>query len=150
MFALVSIIWRQNKAPAASKRNYNKQLHQDLHGLQVLCSSTEKEIPYERGKNLDLKQHNSLLQGESLKVSQWACPFLRCLIWARDKRLKIPQSDHSLESPKWVESVRHLVGPSFNFSLCQVEKSQLSDLLPHGGVCCQPINVKSFCFFLSF
>ncbi|XP_020936916.1 coiled-coil domain-containing protein 30-like [Sus scrofa] len=68
MFALVSIIWRQNKAPAASKRNYNKQLHQDLHGLQVLCSSTEKEIPYERGKNLDLKQHNSLLQGESLKI----------------------------------------------------------------------------------
>uniref|UniRef100_A0A8D1CT32 Coiled-coil domain containing 30 n=1 Tax=Sus scrofa TaxID=9823 RepID=A0A8D1CT32_PIG len=46
-----------------------QQLRQDLHRLQVLCSSAEKELRYERGKNLDLKQHNSLLQGESLKIS---------------------------------------------------------------------------------
>uniref|UniRef100_A0A4X1W8A4 Coiled-coil domain containing 30 n=1 Tax=Sus scrofa TaxID=9823 RepID=A0A4X1W8A4_PIG len=45
-----------------------QQLRQDLHRLQVLCSSAEKELRYERGKNLDLKQHNSLLQGESLKI----------------------------------------------------------------------------------
>ncbi|XP_055259729.1 coiled-coil domain-containing protein 30 isoform X3 [Moschus berezovskii] len=45
-----------------------KQLHQNLHRLQTLCSSAEKELRYERGKNSDLKQHNSLLQEESIKV----------------------------------------------------------------------------------
>ncbi|XP_058159758.1 coiled-coil domain-containing protein 30 isoform X1 [Dasypus novemcinctus] len=45
-----------------------QQLRQNLHRLQTLCSSAEKELRYERGKNLDLKQHNSLLQEESLKI----------------------------------------------------------------------------------
>ncbi|XDB48263.1 hypothetical protein AB1E18_001846 [Capra hircus] len=45
-----------------------QQLHQNLHRLQTLCSSAEKELRYERGKNLDLKQHNSLLQEESIKI----------------------------------------------------------------------------------
>ncbi|KAG8507668.1 LOW QUALITY PROTEIN: Coiled-coil domain-containing protein 30 [Galemys pyrenaicus] len=44
------------------------QLRQNLHRLQVLCSSAEKELRYERGKNLDLKQHNSLLQDENIKI----------------------------------------------------------------------------------
>ncbi|KAM4872861.1 coiled-coil domain-containing protein 30 [Thomomys bottae] len=44
------------------------QLRQNLHRLQILCSSAEKELRYERGKNLDLKQHNSLLQEESIKL----------------------------------------------------------------------------------
>uniref|UniRef100_A0A8C7B9Q8 Coiled-coil domain-containing protein 30 n=1 Tax=Neovison vison TaxID=452646 RepID=A0A8C7B9Q8_NEOVI len=44
------------------------QLRQNLHRLQILCNSAEKELRYERGKNLDLKQHNSLLQEESLKI----------------------------------------------------------------------------------
>ncbi|XP_003799058.1 coiled-coil domain-containing protein 30 isoform X2 [Otolemur garnettii] len=45
-----------------------KQLRQNLNRLQVLCNSAEKELRYERGKNLDLKQHNSLLQEENIKV----------------------------------------------------------------------------------
>ncbi|XP_019284753.2 coiled-coil domain-containing protein 30 isoform X2 [Panthera pardus] len=45
-----------------------QQLRQNLHRLQILCSSAEKELRYERGKNLDLKQHNSLLQEESIKI----------------------------------------------------------------------------------
>ncbi|XP_032158057.1 LOW QUALITY PROTEIN: coiled-coil domain-containing protein 30 [Mustela erminea] len=44
------------------------QLRQNLHRLQILCNSAENELRYERGKNLDLKQHNSLLQEESLKI----------------------------------------------------------------------------------
>ncbi|XP_054547784.1 coiled-coil domain-containing protein 30 isoform X4 [Talpa occidentalis] len=44
------------------------QLRQNLHRLQILCSSAEKELRYERGKNLDLKQHNSLLQDENFKI----------------------------------------------------------------------------------
>ncbi|XP_012577563.1 PREDICTED: coiled-coil domain-containing protein 30-like [Condylura cristata] len=44
------------------------QLRQNLHRLQILCSSAEKELRYERGKNLDLKQHNSLLQDENIKI----------------------------------------------------------------------------------
>ncbi|KAM9111122.1 coiled-coil domain-containing protein 30 isoform 2-T2 [Megaptera novaeangliae] len=45
-----------------------QQLRQNLHRLQILCNSAEKELRYERGKNLDLKQHNSLLQEESIKI----------------------------------------------------------------------------------
>nr|KAF6377454.1 coiled-coil domain containing 30 [Myotis myotis] len=45
-----------------------QQLRQNLHRLQILCSSAEKELRYERGRNLDLKQHNSLLQEESIKL----------------------------------------------------------------------------------
>lgn len=45
-----------------------QQLRQNLHRLQILCNSAEKELRYERGKNLDLKQHNSLLHEESVKV----------------------------------------------------------------------------------
>ncbi|XP_046518479.1 coiled-coil domain-containing protein 30 isoform X4 [Equus quagga] len=45
-----------------------QQLRQNLHRLQILCNSAEKELRYERGKNLDLKQHNSLLHEESVKI----------------------------------------------------------------------------------
>ncbi|XP_037683442.1 coiled-coil domain-containing protein 30 isoform X2 [Choloepus didactylus] len=45
-----------------------QQLRQNLHRLQTLCNSAEKELRYERGKNLDLKQHNSLLQEENFKI----------------------------------------------------------------------------------
>ncbi|KAM6217007.1 coiled-coil domain-containing protein 30 [Rhynchocyon petersi] len=45
-----------------------QQLRQNLHRIQNLFNSAEKELRYERGKNLDLKQHNSLLQEESMKM----------------------------------------------------------------------------------
>ncbi|XP_040087421.1 coiled-coil domain-containing protein 30 isoform X1 [Oryx dammah] len=58
---------------SGEKLKYQQQeevqlLHQNLHRLQTLCSSAEKELRYERGKNSDLKQHNSLLQEESIKI----------------------------------------------------------------------------------
>ncbi|CAD7684132.1 unnamed protein product [Nyctereutes procyonoides] len=64
-----------NAQPPSSeeKLKYQQQedvqkLRQNLHRLQVLCCSAEKELQYERGKNLDLKQHNSLLQEENIKI----------------------------------------------------------------------------------
>ncbi|XP_070324434.1 coiled-coil domain-containing protein 30 isoform X4 [Odocoileus virginianus] len=58
--------------PSGEKLKYQQeevqQLHQNLHRLQTLCSSAEKELRYERGKNYDLKQHNSILQEESIKI----------------------------------------------------------------------------------
>lgn len=45
-----------------------QQLRQKLNRLQVLCSSAEKELRYERGRSLDFKQHNSLLQEENVKI----------------------------------------------------------------------------------
>ncbi|XP_030041429.1 coiled-coil domain-containing protein 30 isoform X3 [Microcaecilia unicolor] len=45
-----------------------RQLRQDLHRVQNLCSSAEKELRYEREKTLDLKKHNILLQQEITKV----------------------------------------------------------------------------------
>nr|XP_042700901.1 coiled-coil domain-containing protein 30 isoform X2 [Chrysemys picta bellii] len=45
-----------------------QQLRQDFHRVQNLCSSAEKELRYEREKNLDLKKHNILLQQENTKV----------------------------------------------------------------------------------
>ncbi|XP_025059485.1 coiled-coil domain-containing protein 30 [Alligator sinensis] len=45
-----------------------QQLRQDFHRVQNLCSSAEKELRYEREKNLDIKQHNTLLQQELAKV----------------------------------------------------------------------------------
>ncbi|XP_063569040.1 coiled-coil domain-containing protein 30 isoform X4 [Pongo abelii] len=58
---------------SGEKLKYNQQgevqqLHQNLHRLQILCNSAENELRYERGQNLDLKQHNSLLQEENIKI----------------------------------------------------------------------------------
>nr|XP_033777698.1 coiled-coil domain-containing protein 30 isoform X7 [Geotrypetes seraphini] len=46
-----------------------RQLRQDLHRVQNLCSSAEKELRYEREKKLDLKKHNILLQQEITKAN---------------------------------------------------------------------------------
>ncbi|XP_060062075.1 coiled-coil domain-containing protein 30 isoform X3 [Erinaceus europaeus] len=59
--------------PPGEKLKYQQQedvqqLRRNLHRLQILCNSAEKELRYERGKNLDLKQHNSLLQEENIKI----------------------------------------------------------------------------------
>ncbi|KAF6344168.1 coiled-coil domain containing 30 [Rhinolophus ferrumequinum] len=54
--------------PKCQQQEELQQLRQNLHRLQILCNSAEKELRYERGKNLDLKQHNSLLQEENIKI----------------------------------------------------------------------------------
>ncbi|PNJ21998.1 hypothetical protein CR201_G0041999, partial [Pongo abelii] len=64
---------REQHPSSGEKLKYNQQgevqqLHQNLHRLQILCNSAENELRYERGQNLDLKQHNSLLQEENIKI----------------------------------------------------------------------------------
>ncbi|XP_065506010.1 coiled-coil domain-containing protein 30 isoform X2 [Caloenas nicobarica] len=45
-----------------------QQLRQDLRRVQNLCSSAERELRYEREKNVDLQKQNLLLQQECSKV----------------------------------------------------------------------------------
>ncbi|XP_035759630.1 coiled-coil domain-containing protein 30 isoform X2 [Egretta garzetta] len=45
-----------------------QQLRQDLRRVQNLCSSAERELRYEREKNIDLQKQNVLLQQECTKV----------------------------------------------------------------------------------
>ncbi|XP_054705479.1 coiled-coil domain-containing protein 30 isoform X4 [Grus americana] len=45
-----------------------QQLRQDLRRVQNLCSSAERELRYEREKNVDLQKQNLLLQQECTKV----------------------------------------------------------------------------------
>jgi len=52
------------------KGEENKQLRQDLQRTQHLFTSAERELRYEREKNLDLKRHNSLLDQEKIKVKK--------------------------------------------------------------------------------
>ncbi|KFV78809.1 Coiled-coil domain-containing protein 30, partial [Struthio camelus australis] len=47
-----------------------QQLRQDLRRVQNLCSSAERELKYEREKNIDLQKQNLLLQQE--------CCILKC------------------------------------------------------------------------
>ncbi|XP_061306015.1 coiled-coil domain-containing protein 30 isoform X2 [Pezoporus flaviventris] len=45
-----------------------QQLQQDLRRVQNLCSSAERELRYEREKNIDFQKQNLLLQQECTKV----------------------------------------------------------------------------------
>ncbi|CAL8259724.1 unnamed protein product [Gadus morhua 'NCC'] len=45
-----------------------RQLKQDLQRVQSLFTSAERELRYEREKNVDLKRHNVLLDQEKLKL----------------------------------------------------------------------------------
>ncbi|XP_053546964.1 coiled-coil domain-containing protein 30 [Bombina bombina] len=46
-----------------------RQLRQDLHRVQHVCTSAEKELRYEREKNLDLKKQHMMLQQENIKIN---------------------------------------------------------------------------------
>ncbi|XP_076839674.1 uncharacterized protein ccdc30 isoform X3 [Brachyhypopomus gauderio] len=50
------------------KGEESKQLKQDLQRTQHLFTSAERELRYEREKNLDLKRHNALLDQEKIKL----------------------------------------------------------------------------------
>ncbi|XP_040901819.1 coiled-coil domain-containing protein 30 isoform X2 [Toxotes jaculatrix] len=45
-----------------------KQMKQDLQRAQSLFTSAERELRYEKEKNMDLKRHNTLLDQEKLKL----------------------------------------------------------------------------------
>lgn len=54
----------------SQKVEEGRQMKQDLQRAQSLFSSAERELRYEKEKNLDLKRHNSLLDQEKLKVDK--------------------------------------------------------------------------------
>ncbi|XP_029995426.1 coiled-coil domain-containing protein 30 isoform X2 [Sphaeramia orbicularis] len=45
-----------------------KQMKQDLQRAQSLFTSAERELRYEKERNMDLKRHNTLLEQEKLKL----------------------------------------------------------------------------------
>ncbi|KAK7896675.1 hypothetical protein WMY93_022000 [Mugilogobius chulae] len=45
-----------------------RQMKQDLQRAQSLFTSAERELRYEKEKNMDIKKHNTLLEQEKLKV----------------------------------------------------------------------------------
>ncbi|XP_049609116.1 coiled-coil domain-containing protein 30 isoform X4 [Syngnathus scovelli] len=53
----------------SQKAEEAKHLKQDLQRVQSLFTSAERELRYEKEKNLDLKRHNTLLDNEKLKIS---------------------------------------------------------------------------------
>ena len=52
----------------SQKSEEAKQMKQDLQRVQSLFTSAERELRYEKEKNMDLKRHNTPLEQETLKV----------------------------------------------------------------------------------
>ncbi|XP_037540194.1 coiled-coil domain-containing protein 30 [Nematolebias whitei] len=52
----------------SQKTEEAKQMKQDVQRAQSLFTSAERELRYEKEKNLDLKRHNTLLEQEKLKL----------------------------------------------------------------------------------
>ncbi|XP_021273446.1 coiled-coil domain-containing protein 30 isoform X3 [Numida meleagris] len=73
-----------------------QQLRRDLRRVQNLCSSAERELRYEREKNIDLQKQNLLLQQECTKVKAE-------LKQARTKLLDTTETCSSL-SAQWEKS----------------------------------------------
>ncbi|XP_031463820.1 coiled-coil domain-containing protein 30 [Phasianus colchicus] len=73
-----------------------QQLRHDLRRVQNLCSSAERELRYEREKNIDLQKQNLLLQQECTKVKAE-------LKQARTKLLDTTETCSSL-SAEWEKS----------------------------------------------
>eukprot|EP00076_Gallus_gallus_P028857 XP_015152713.1 coiled-coil domain-containing protein 30 isoform X3 [Gallus gallus] len=73
-----------------------QQLRHDLRRVQNLCSSAERELRYEREKNIDLQKQNLLLQQECTKVKAE-------LKQARTKLLDSTETCSSL-SAQWEKS----------------------------------------------
>ncbi|XP_072210491.1 coiled-coil domain-containing protein 30 isoform X3 [Excalfactoria chinensis] len=73
-----------------------QQLRHDLRRVQNLCSSAERELRYEREKNIDLQKQNLLLQQECTKVKAE-------LKQARTKLLDTTETCSSL-SAQWEKS----------------------------------------------
>ncbi|XP_041860848.1 paramyosin isoform X2 [Melanotaenia boesemani] len=65
-----------------------KQMKQDLQRAQGLFTSAERELRYEKEKNMDLKRHNTLLDQEKLKL----CAELK---QAQTKFVQVEQKAHS-------------------------------------------------------
>ncbi|KAM7412168.1 hypothetical protein PAMA_021901 [Pampus argenteus] len=72
----------------SQKAEEAKQMKQDLQRLQSLFTSAERELRYEKEKNMDLKRHNTLLDQEKLKL----CAELKQV---QTKLVQLEQSVHN-------------------------------------------------------
>lgn len=52
----------------SQKADETKQMRHDLQRAQSLFTSAERELRYEKERNMDLMRHNTLLDQEKLKV----------------------------------------------------------------------------------
>ncbi|XP_035512389.1 coiled-coil domain-containing protein 30 isoform X4 [Morone saxatilis] len=80
-----------------------KQMKQDLQRAQSLFSSAERELRYEKEKNMDLKRHNTLLDQEKLKL----CAELKQV---QTKLVQVEQSGHTqaAECERQQQKIREL------------------------------------------
>ncbi|KAM6336809.1 coiled-coil domain-containing protein 30 [Alca torda] len=96
-----------------------QQLRQDLRRVQNLCSSAERELRYEREKNVDLQKQNLLLQQECTKVKAE-------LKQARAKLTDTTETCSSL-SAQWEKSQQKVKELEQELSKCsQADKLQSS------------------------
>ncbi|XP_068454029.1 coiled-coil domain-containing protein 30 isoform X2 [Clinocottus analis] len=70
------------------KEEEAKLMKQDLQRAQSLFTSAERELRYEKEKNMDLKRHNTLLDNEKLKLSAEL----------KQVQTKLVQVEHSLHT----------------------------------------------------
>ncbi|XP_058498073.1 trichohyalin isoform X5 [Solea solea] len=80
-----------------------KQMKQDLQRAQSLFASAERELRYEKERNMDLKRHNTLLDQEKLKL----CAELKQI---QTKLVQVEQTLHTQvgESERQQQRVREL------------------------------------------
>ncbi|XP_041800853.1 coiled-coil domain-containing protein 30 isoform X3 [Chelmon rostratus] len=87
----------------SQKADEAKQMKQDLQRAQSLFTSAERELRYEKEKNMDLKRHNTLLDQEKLKV----CAELKQV---QTKLVQVEQSVHTqvAECERQQQKIREL------------------------------------------
>ncbi|XP_015738111.1 coiled-coil domain-containing protein 30 isoform X3 [Coturnix japonica] len=103
-----------------------QQLRHDLRRVQNVCSSAERELRYEREKNIDLQKQNLLLQQECTKVKAE-------LKQARTKLLDTTETCSSL-SAQWEKSqqkVKELEQELLKCSQADKLQSSLQEKLVH-------------------
>eukprot|EP00064_Thunnus_orientalis_P014595 superscaffoldBa00002557_g14642 len=87
----------------SQKSEEAKQMKQDLQRAQSLFTSAERELRYEKEKNMDLKRHNTLLDQEKLKL----CAELKQV---QTKLVQLEQSVHTqaADSERQQQRIREL------------------------------------------
>ncbi|XP_056240119.1 coiled-coil domain-containing protein 30 isoform X3 [Seriola aureovittata] len=87
----------------SQKAEEAKQMKQDLQRAQSLFTSAERELRYEKERNMDLKRHNTLLDQEKLKL----CAELKQV---QTKLVQVGQTVHTqvAESESQQQKIREL------------------------------------------
>ncbi|XP_022597530.1 coiled-coil domain-containing protein 30 [Seriola dumerili] len=87
----------------SQKAEEAKQMKQDLQRAQSLFTSAERELRYEKERNMDMKRHNTLLDQEKLKL----CAELKQV---QTKLVQVEQTVHTqvAESESQQQKIREL------------------------------------------